>query len=377
MPKISTSAPRLLIAGGGTGGHLFPGIALGQAFLSIYPAGRLLFVVKGNTFERSVLDARRLPYRTLTVEGLKGRRISEKLRACGALPLALLTSRRILQHFKPDRVIGVGGYVCGPLVLMAWLMRYPVALQEQNVNSGITNRLLLPMARRMYVAGGYIPQGRFRHKIRQTGNPLRQEFTEAIETTASAADGTRATLAPSGDRGEFTILVLGGSQGAHAVNQAVMGALAHLDDIPNLYFIHQTGPREVEAVRRQYAKRAVAAEVAPFFDDMLSRYRGADLVICRAGALTVAEITAMGKAALLIPFPFAADNHQELNARSLQQQGAGSMLRESELTPELLAARIRFYKNAPEQLQTMGINARQLGRPQAARDIILDCFDLR
>jgi UDP-N-acetylglucosamine--N-acetylmuramyl-(pentapeptide) pyrophosphoryl-undecaprenol N-acetylglucosamine transferase len=359
---------RVVIAGGGTGGHLFPGIAVAEEIRARDPRNRVLFISRGNAFERSALARAGFSLEPIAVEGLKGRGLWNQARALCRLPWGAVQSARRLREFRPDLVIGLGSYSAGPVVLAAWLLRIPIALCEQNTLPGITNRCLARLADRIFISfertgGGFDPA-----KTRWTGNPLRREIVDA-------ASGKPAT-GPSDPHRPFTVLVLGGSQGAHRINTAVAEALDHLTDRCRFFFIHQTGPADEAMAAAAYARSGAAARVQAFFTDMAAQYRQADLVVCRAGATTVAEITALGKAVVFVPFPFAADDHQRLNARRLVDAGAAEMIDEQELTAERLSARIAFYASHPEVLADMAEQAARLGKPNAAHHIVDECYRL-
>ncbi len=286
----------VVIAGGGTGGHLFPGIAVAEEIRRGNPASRVLFVSRGNEFERSALSRAGFELASISAEGFKGRGVWNQLRALSRLPRGVLQSARVLRDFGPQLVMGLGSYSAAPVAAAAWLMRIPVVLCEQNTLPGITNRALARLAERVYTSFEHT-EGRFDpRKVLWTGNPLRREIV--------AAAAERASWPPAGASPErFTVLVIGGSQGAHSLNTAVVAALDHLVDDGRLLFIHQTGAADEQMVREAYQRRGVAGRAQAFFDDMPAHYRQADLVVCRAGATTVAEITALGKAAVFVPFP--------------------------------------------------------------------------
>jgi UDP-N-acetylglucosamine--N-acetylmuramyl-(pentapeptide) pyrophosphoryl-undecaprenol N-acetylglucosamine transferase len=369
VPAAVAARPlRMVIAGGGTGGHLFPGIAVAEEIRARNPHNRVLFVSRGNDFERAALARAGFPLEAITVEGLKGRGVWNQVRALTRLPRAVLQSARIVRAFGPDLVIGLGSYAAGPVIMAAWLLRRPVALCEQNTLPGIANRGLAPLADRIYTAfertgGGFDPR-----KVVWTGNPLRREIVQA-------AAGPRRD--PAATRGEtFTVLVIGGSQGAHGINVAVTEALGHLRPRERFDFVHQTGAADEAMAREAYRRAGITGRVQAFYDDMAVHYGRADLVICRAGATTVAEITALGKAAIFIPFPHAADDHQRLNARCLVATGAAEMIAEAELSGAMLAGRITFFASHPEALQGLAEKSALLGKPDAARRIVDDCVEL-
>lgn len=369
-PVVVSTAKRLLIAGGGTGGHLFPGIAIAREFMARNAQNAVLFVSTGNPFERKTLLRAGFPLERVSVAGIKGRGIWQKLKSLALIPLGIVQSGWIIKNFRPDLVLGVGSYAAGPVVLTAWMAGIPVVLHEQNILPGITNRALARFARRIYVSFENTA-GRFdTTKVRLTGNPVRREIL-----SPAAAEDREDDRRP--DRASvLNILIAGGSQGAHAINMAVVAALPLVQQKERLRVVHQTGAADEDHVRAAYAAQGVNAVVGAFFEDMDRRYRQADLIICRAGATTVAEITAVGKAAIFIPFPFAADDHQKLNAEALAAQGAAEMIEEKHLAPADLAERIDRFANDRLALDRMADQARKLGRPEAARLIVDDCYTL-
>ncbi len=369
-PVVSSTAGRLLIAGGGTGGHLFPGIAIAREFMARNAQNAVLFVSTGNPFERKTLSRAGFPLETVSVAGIKGRGIWQKLKSLALIPLGIVQSGWIIKSFKPDLVLGVGSYAAGPVVLSAWMAGIPVVLHEQNILPGITNRALARFARRIYVSFDNTASRFDTAKVRLTGNPVRREILSPAAAEDREDDG-RPDRVPV-----LSILIVGGSQGAHAINMAVVAALPLIRQKERLRVVHQTGAADEDHVRAAYAAQGVNAVVGAFFDDMDRRYRQADLIICRAGATTVAEITAVGKAALFIPFPFAADDHQRLNAEALAAQGAAEMIEEKHLAAADLAQRIDRFANDRTALDRMADQARKLGRPEAARLIVDDCYKL-
>ncbi|MCU0578634.1 MAG: undecaprenyldiphospho-muramoylpentapeptide beta-N-acetylglucosaminyltransferase, partial [Desulfobacterota bacterium] len=347
---------KVLIAGGGTGGHLFPAIALAEAFLERDPANRVQFVSTRRAVDREVLAAKGFPALTIEAAGVKGKGIFSQMRSLLTLPKALKQSLAIIRGFQPQLVIGVGGYISGPVVLAAWLKGLPTAVQEQNAIPGLTNRLLGRVADRIFLAfergRDFFPPS----KCRLTGNPVRQELRQAQGT-------------PGEPGGPLHILILGGSQGAHRINRLLIESLEFLAPLKrNLFFIHQTGTKDEDWVRQAYRNLGFEHQVAAFIHDMARAYSRAHMLVCRAGAMTLAEITALGKASILIPFPFAANNHQEENARTLVQAGAAEMYREADLTAEVLGERLVFWAENPGHRERLAAQARLLGRWQAAQE---------
>ena len=368
--RKSSSPLRIVIAGGGTGGHLFPGIAMAQEFTARHPNTKLLFVGTGKPFETTALSEAGFAHKRITSEGIKGRGIFNQTKSILKIPKGILESVMILKQFGPDLVIGVGGYSAGPLVAGAWLLGIKIVLHEQNILPGITNRILSRLADRIYVSFDDIPTGFNPKKVLYTGNPVRREILqfETIQKVEKIDD----SLQPR----PFTILILGGSQGAHSINMAVLDAINKIDEKDKFFFIHQTGINDETRVKTAYELYGVSCRVQAFFNDMARQYQNADLVICRAGATTVAEIKAIGKGAIFIPFPFAADNHQVLNASSLENAGAAEMILEKDLNGKALAERINFYASSPNTLRQMASRTKDLSRPDAAAVIVDDCYKL-
>ena len=354
----------MIIAGGGTGGHLFPGIAIAEEFLRRDRDDRILFVGTDRGIEKRILGDLGYSLQTIDVAGVKGRGWKKSLAALFRIPGSLIQSFRIIRRFSPDLVVGVGGYASGPAVLTACLMGVPTAIAEQNALPGLTNRILGKVVDRIFVS--FAQTGRWFHagKVVVSGNPIRQAFFS--EQNAPERQGR-----------PFTLLIFGGSQGAHAVNRAVTEALDDLAPVrDDLYIIHQTGSQDRDEVARTYRAKGVTAEVLPFITDMAAAYRKADLLICRAGATSIAEITAAGKTAILIPFPFAVEDHQTGNAEVLVQAGAAEMIPERELTGARLAASVKRYYDHPELLRDMEARSAGLGNVRAAADIVDGCLML-
>lgn len=352
---------RLLIAGGGTGGHLFPGIAVAEEFLARDSGNEVLFVGTERGIEARVLP--RLGFRVEFIEaaGIRGKGGLSQLKGISMLLYGYAQSRKILKSFQPDRVLGVGGYASGPVVLAARGMQIRRFIHEQNAIPGMTNKMLAHVAEEVFVSldesRKYFPKG----KTLVTGNPVRREIL--------AAAGMVWATGP--EPGGVHLLVFGGSAGAHSVNQAVMGALPLLRDYRDkLLITHQTGENDLAEVRQAYDNAGFKAEVLPFIDDMAGAYLGASLVVCRAGATTIAEVTACGKACIFIPYPHAVDDHQRRNAEALLKQGAGFMLLERELTGESLARMIIELIESPERIARAGESARGLARLDAAKMIV-------
>ncbi len=355
---------RLLVAGGGTGGHVFPGIAIAEEVVTRHPANDAVFVGTARGLEATVVPKAGFPVELIEVRGLKGKGLWDTLRNLLLLPLALWQSFQILRRWRPDVVVGVGGYASGPVVLAAWLLRIPTAVQEQNAIAGLTNRLLGRFAQAAFIAFPEAARHFPRRKVYQLGNPIRRTLMENFMRPEARHDASR-------------LLVFGGSQGAHALNMRVVEALPHLADLRDrLRITHQTGARDRDQVESGYRACGFEPDVREFITDMSAAYAGADLVVCRAGAMALAELTVCRKPSILVPFPLAADNHQVRNAKSLVDAGAAVMIEERDLTGELLAGEIRAILTHPDRREKMARAAGKMGSPQAAKEIADVCTDL-
>jgi UDP-N-acetylglucosamine--N-acetylmuramyl-(pentapeptide) pyrophosphoryl-undecaprenol N-acetylglucosamine transferase len=355
---------RMLIAGGGTGGHVFPGIAIAEEVVTRHPGNDVVFVGTARGLEATVVPKAGFPIELIEVRGLKGKGLADTLRNLLLLPLALWQSFVILRRWRPDIVVGVGGYASGPVVLAAWTLRIPTAVQEQNAIAGFTNRVLGRIARAAFIAFPEAARHFARRKVYQLGNPIRRTLMENFMRPESRHEGPK-------------LLVFGGSQGAHALNMRFVESLPHLADLRGaLRITHQTGARDREQVERGYRACGFDPDVREFISDMSAAYAGADLVVCRAGATTLAELTVCRKPSILIPFPLAADNHQVQNARSLVDAGAAVMIEERDLTGERLAGEIRAILSDPARRERMARAAGRLGSPQAAKEIADVCSEL-
>lgn len=358
---------KMVIAGGGTGGHLFPGIAIAREFVSRESDNSVLFVSTGNPFEKSTLSKVGFQLAEISAAGIKGMGRWQQLISLVRIPIGILGSIRILKNFKPDLVLGVGSYAAGPVVMAAWLMGKKIVLHEQNLIPGITNRLLSRFADRIYVSFRDSQDSFDSKKVRVTGNPVREEILQHHKQSPILAPDAEST---------FTVLVIGGSQGAHGINMAVIDTLTHLREKHRYRFLHQTGSADEVEVKAAYDKYGIPSTVKSFFQDMGRRYQEADLIICRAGATTVAEVTALAKSAIFIPFPFAADDHQALNAQSLVERGAAEMIPQKDLNGPVLAQKIEYYAANREALGQMASKAGSFGKPRAAREIVDDIYEL-
>jgi UDP-N-acetylglucosamine--N-acetylmuramyl-(pentapeptide) pyrophosphoryl-undecaprenol N-acetylglucosamine transferase len=360
---------RVVIAGGGTGGHLYPGIAVARELLKRRPDARISFAGTARGIEARVVPREGFPLDLLRSGGLKGKSMVDRAHAVALLPLGMLDAWRIVAARRPHLVIGVGGYSSGPVVLAAAVRGVATMLLEQNAVPGLTNRMLAPFVRAAAVT--FESTGTFfGSKAFVSGNPVRPEFLDVVrdgEESGASGDASGA----SGDGRGARVLVFGGSQGAHAINVAMVEAAAELaaGSLP-LRFTHQTGERDLEMVRDAYRHAGLEADVQPFLYDMARRIADADLIVCRSGATTLAEITAAGKAAILIPLPAATDDHQRKNAEALASVGAASLLPQAEMTGPELARRILELAADAGARARIARAARALAKPDAARVIV-------
>lgn len=358
----SNSTPiRVFIAGGGTGGHLFPGIAVAEVLRA--RGCEVTFVNRGNALERRALLHAGFRRKAIWIEGVKGRGFINKLAALCKLPVAGLQSLWFVLRERPQVVIGLGSYAAGPVIVAAWLTGRPVALMEQNAVAGFTNRQCGRFAKKIFIS--FADSARFfdTKKCVLSGNPVRMAFLADLKKPVRHVD-------------KFTVLILGGSQGAQAVNKLVIQSLASLAEPDKIRFIHQSGAADMDSTREAYRRYGVEAEVQDFFDDMTPLYQAADFVICRAGATTIAELTVLGKAAYFIPFPQAADNHQEKNALVLVKAGAALMGRESEISGQNLAEALNQLQASQNILAAMEQASLALGKPNAAQNVASESLAL-
>jgi UDP-N-acetylglucosamine--N-acetylmuramyl-(pentapeptide) pyrophosphoryl-undecaprenol N-acetylglucosamine transferase len=352
-------AMKILIAAGGTGGHLYPGIAIAREVLR-RPGDEVLFVGTEQGIEAKALPRERLPVRFIPVGKLKGMGFIARLRTLAALPRALVRAAGLLRRERPQAVVGVGGYASGPMGFAAWLLGVPLVLVEPNSFAGMTNRLLGRVAGKIFVCfpgrdlQGFFPAGK---KV-LTGPLVRKGITTGDRDRALGSFGL--------DTARFTVLVTGGSGGAHAINMSMTDAARQLAGRTELQVLHQTGEQDVQEVGDAYRAAGVKAAVVPYLHDMAGAYAAADVVVCRAGATTVAELAVCGKRAVLIPYPFAADNHQEHNARSLAERGGAEVIVQKDLTPERLAAAIG-------RIAAVGGGAAPAMETTAAEEIVEAC----
>jgi len=357
---------KLIIAGGGTGGHLFPGIAVAEEFLALNPANEVLFVGTDHGIEARLLPKLGYPLALISASGMKGFGTVKKILSAGRLLYGYAQSRKILKEFRPDIVLGVGGYASAPLVLAARGMGIRRFIHEQNAAPGLANKVLGHVVDRVFISMDEAAESFPKSKTLMTGNPIRKEILWGFQERVRSVGDT------------FSLLVFGGSAGAHRINTALIEALPYLAGVKDrLRITHQTGDKDLTLVRDGYRALGFQAVVSSFIENMSAAYGAADLVICRAGATTIAEVTACGKGCIFIPFPYAADDHQKKNAESLLAKDAGFMILEEDLSGEALAQEILALMEHPEKLAQVEKNARSLAQLDAAQAIVSAMMEKR
>lgn len=354
---------RIIIAGGGTGGHVFPGLAIAQEMKRRDGSAEIYFIGTEHGIEARVVPREGFPIKFIRAKGIAGVSLARKIKALMTLFLSAVDSYRIIKTIKPDVVIGSGGYVSGSVVLMAVLMSIPTVILEQNSIPGLTNKILGKFVDSICITYqdsiSYFPRG----KTFLTGNPVRTQILKGnIESAYKLF---------SLEKGLFTILVFGGSAGARSINRAMIDSLPYLYDIRGkIQFLHQTGQMDYEFVRNEYRRHEFKGTIAPFIFQMGEAYAVADLVISRAGATTLAEITAVGKPSILIPYPYATGGHQEFNARKLVQMNGARMILDSELSGKRIAEEIKELYYGEVLRTEMQKNCKTIGRPEATEKIV-------
>ena len=343
-----------MIAAGGTGGHIYPGIAVAQEIMRRDASAKVHFVGTARGLETRLVPQAGFELSLIESAGLKNVSLGARVKGLAILPKSFFSARRLIRTFQPDVVVGAGGYVSGPVVLTAALLNRPTLVMESNALPGWTNRTLARFVDRAAVSFEQaLPY--FRGKAKVTGNPVRREFFEIPPKRR--------------EPGKFSLLVFGGSQGARAINEAMAAALPKLKSIPiELRIKHQTGPADFEKIKAAYeaAGWSERADVRSYIDNMMADFAAADLVLCRAGATTTAELIAAGKASIMVPFPFAADDHQRKNAEALQAGGASRMILQQELSGERLATEIEKLVQLPEEIDRMEAASKKLAHGDAA-----------
>lgn len=361
---------RWLIAAGGTGGHVFPALSLAQAVQDSDPHAEVLFVGTHRGLESRVVPAQGFPLKRIPARGLMGLNWKARLLTLLGLPWVLARCAGILAGFRPDLVVGMGGYVAGPVVLLAFLMGIPTVVAEQNFFAGRTNRILGRIAGRVFVAFQDTEAQFPSNKVRVTGNPVRKQLVEAAKRCAPVKWDASC-------KEEFHLLVFGGSQGARGIDLAVKEAIPLLARLPfPLVVLHQAGKAQVQELSQSYKDVGIPHEVVEFIDQMELAYSRAHLVVCRAGASSLAELSLFARPSILVPFPYAVDDHQRKNALLFQRAGASVMLEQRELSGASLAALVERLATEPQKLESMGRAAGSLARPQAARAMVEECMTL-
>ncbi|MCF6280935.1 MAG: undecaprenyldiphospho-muramoylpentapeptide beta-N-acetylglucosaminyltransferase [Candidatus Polarisedimenticolaceae bacterium] len=352
---------RVMVMAGGTGGHVFPALAVAEWLRE--QGADLVWLGTRDSFESRVVPERGFKMEWIDIKGVRGSGLLRRLMAPFQLLLALFQAMQVIRRVRPTVVLGMGGFVSGPGGLMACLMGIPLVIQEQNRIPGLTNRLLSRIAHRVFEA---FPGSFDSVEAEACGNPVRRE----IERVAPPQQRFIGREAP------MRLLIIGGSLGAQALNETVPAALALLPGSMPLAVRHQCGASHLEATEASYRVAGVQAEIHCFEEDMAEAYGWADLVICRAGALTVSELAAVGLAAVMVPYPHAVDDHQTLNAHFLVDAGAALLLPQSEMDAHSLSAKLKMLFDQPDQLREMSVIARSLAQPAAAASVGKACLQV-
>ncbi len=346
-----------LVMAGGTGGHIFPGLAVAEALRA--KGWRVHWLGNASGMEATLVPPRGFPFETIEFSGVRGKGFATLALLPPRLLKAFWQSIQVLRRVKPDVVVGLGGYITFPAGMMSVLLGKPLVLHEQNSVAGLANKVLAGVADRVFTAFPHVfKRGRW------VGNPLREAFLR------QPGPATRF----AGRSGPLRLLVVGGSLGAKALNDIVPRALALIPGESRPQVIHQSGAKQIEALRANYAAAGVRAELTPFIDDAAQAFADADLLICRAGASTVTEIAAVGAAAVFVPFPAAVDDHQTANARFLVDQGAGCLLPQKDMNPERLAELLQ--KTERTTLVSWGLQAKKLEKTEATEQLVAACEEL-
>ena len=343
---------KLLIAAGGTGGHIYPGIAVANEIMRRHPDSEILFVGTTRGLETKIVPENGYQLSLINSAGLKSVGVKGLIKGLAVLPRSFIEAAKLLREFKPDVVVGAGGYVSGPVLMIASLLRFPTLVMDSNALPGFTNRRLARFVDRAALAfDEALPY--FGTKGVVTGNPVRKEFFNI--DTKQPDD-------------KINVLIFGGSQGARAINNAVIDSLAEMNGLrKHIKITHQTGDADFERIQSAYQEQQwSSAVVRPYISDMMSQFSETDLIICRSGATTCAELAAAGKASIMIPLPTAADDHQRKNAEALVRAGASKMILQSELNGKILAGTVQELIANPQNLEQMGSAARKLARRDAA-----------
>jgi len=347
-----------MIAGGGTGGHIYPALAIAQEFVRRDPNRRVVFVGTQYGLEKNIVPKAGFPIEFISVGALKGKGGLELIKNLFRLPIGIFQAFAVVTRHRPHIVLGVGGYSSGPVLLAARIIGYPTAIHEQNAFPGLTNRLLSRVVTAVAVAFKDAATRLKRPDAVVTGNPVRREFFEV-------------TKQPRGDN-KKRVLVFGGSQGSHILNEAMTGALMFLYQMKDeIEIVHQTGAKDVDQVRLLYKASAFPnSRIVTYLDPIANEIAAADLVVCRAGAMSIGDVAAVGRAAILVPFALSADNHQEANARMVERAGGAVVITEAQLTPERLATAIAQVLTDAQKTVQMGAAAKTLSSPDATKKIV-------
>ncbi|MCA1794121.1 MAG: undecaprenyldiphospho-muramoylpentapeptide beta-N-acetylglucosaminyltransferase [Desulfotignum sp.] len=363
-----TNRRNILIAGGKTGGHLFPGIAVAQALQRIQPSVRILFVGTDAPFEVSTLHTFGFDHAAILAKPLKGGGAIKKMYGLAMILVSLCQSLGIIVRFKPDFVLGVGGFSSFAVVLAAWILRIPTAIQEQNAIPGITNRILARFCGTIFTAFESTRGMAHNPKTRCVGNPVRETGPRKDVDTSWLSD-----ITPQ----DFILLVTGGSQGASSINQAVLDMAPLLADTKDLFLILQTGAADESRIKKAFQSLEIRARIQAFFHNMPALVEKADLVICRAGAGTISELAVKGVPAILVPFPHAADDHQTVNARSVADKGAALVMADRQLSGQSLYQAVMAIQSDQNQRYQMAAAMKQLARPDAADHIAAHILQIK
>ena len=348
---------RVIIAGGGTGGHLYPGIAVAEEIYRQEPDSDVLFVGTKTGIESRILPKEGYKLEIIPAGGVVNKNIYSKFISFMKMTGGFFKSFFVLRSFKPDIVVGVGGYASAPMLSAAAIMRFPTMIMEQNLYPGTTNRFLSRIVDRVVVAFDGSEKF-FNRKVDVLGNPVRRGIKECKNITGRT----------------FTVFIFGGSQGSHAINKGIVESLEYLqEESGQISFLHQTGEKDYAWVDESYKKAGITAEVAPYVYNIIDMYGKADIVICRAGATTIAEITASGRPAILIPYPHAAHDHQRTNAEYMQSRGSAEVILEKDLSGKILADKIKYFMYNRDRLKEMAEKSSGLYRQNSAHDIVKLC----
>ncbi|MBU0506979.1 undecaprenyldiphospho-muramoylpentapeptide beta-N-acetylglucosaminyltransferase [bacterium] len=345
---------KLLITGGGTGGHVSPGIAVAQEWVK--QGGKVVFVGTKQGQESSMVPHAGFDLRCLRISQFKSGGLVKKIMTLIQLPFAVFSACRIIIKEKPALILGTGGYVSGPTCLAGFLMKKPIAIQDQNARPGITNRFLGRLAQKVFTTFSQSHAFFNKNKICHTGNPIRAQLKQIPYTTHQEI---------------LNIFITGGSQGAVGMNKLIMEAIDHIKDLwPRLNITHQTAKTDINEVTDFYKNRSIQADVKSFFNDMQTHYATAHVVICRAGASTVTELALSGRPAIFIPYPYAADDHQKKNALAVTHVEGGWIIDQLKDEPKKLAELVEKVYNHPEKLNKKAVNIQKLAKPDAAKEIV-------